>query len=54
MHFQISEYVLENMNTTKSLDSEDPAMEQNWSIVLIPRTLAKPRHILSFGLRILL
>ena len=45
--------MLENMNTIKSLDSEDPAMEQNWSIVLIPRILGKPRHILSFGLCIL-
>ena len=41
--------MLENMNTTTSLDSEDPAMEQNWSIALMPRTLGKPRHVLSFG-----
>ena len=45
--------MLENMNTIKSLNSEDPAMEQNWSIVLILSTLGKPRHILSFGLCIL-
>ena len=42
--------MLEKLKTTKSFDSEDPAMEQNWSIALIPRTLGKPRHILSFGL----
>ena len=41
--------MLENMNITQSLDSEDPAMEQNWIIVFIPRTLGKLRHILSFG-----
>ena len=45
--------MLENMNITKSLYSEDPAMEQDWSIVLIPRILGKPRHILSFDLCIL-
>ena len=44
--------MLENMNI-KSLDSEDLAMEQNWSIVLIPSTLGKSRHTLSFGLCIL-